>query len=139
MSSTGLFAAPSRGRRRQDGERYPSGKLRPATAVPPVNIAPAPSLAAGPLLSAAERYEREYERTLRIGSGGARVAANEALRLARSVLNPRQIAAMDMIAGRGVSTAQLAARTGRPQAELEDVFRDACVLLAEHYGAADGR
>lgn len=80
---------------------------------------------------ALRRYASDFERAHR--PNAKRIEATQALEAAKRALRPDQFAVVEFIAGRGISVAQLAAKTGRQVADLADLLTRAASQLARHY------
>ena len=84
---------------------------------------------------AADRYANQAEKTLRVGSGAARVMAAEAFMAARRALTLREVAIVDMAVVKGRSLAQISSLTGSAAPDLALLLKEACTKLADHYDA----
>ena len=84
---------------------------------------------------AAELYGRDYRKVLASDDGFQRLDAVERLAGARAALSAREVAVMDMAAGRGHALAEIVRLTGREPAFVETLFLEACAKLVVHYQA----
>jgi hypothetical protein len=84
---------------------------------------------------AAELYGRDYRKTLASDDGFQRLDAVERLARARAALSAREVAVMDMAAGRGHALAEIVRLTGREARFVEALFLGACAKLVVYYEA----
>ncbi len=82
---------------------------------------------------ALRRYAKDFEKAQRPNSG--RIEAAQALQAAKAALKPDQFAVVEFVAGRGLTIADLAKRTGRRAADLAAILSTAATFLARHYEA----
>ena len=86
-------------------------------------------------VSALQAYARDVEAAARHSSPSTRLAAQQVLDAAQSVLTPREVAILKVVVVGGRSIANVAAGAGRPAPDMEALFLLASTKLADHYEA----
>ena len=123
----------TRGRPRLPGERTASGRLKNTSAAPPSDKLTV-SVVQGEAL---RRFSREMERAACTTNAETRLDARQSLARAKSRLEPRQFAILDLVVLRGRSIRQLATQSGQTVEELDQLLRQAANSLEDHYRESD--
>ncbi len=76
----------------------------------------------GPMADAIRRYGNAYEDAQSLHKANTRMNGQDRLKASRKLLEPLEIAVLDMVGGRGFTVQDLAAKTGRSVESLTSLL-----------------